>query len=324
MWIAKRLAGYAFAAERNCLHEITKQVKDVVKLRGLDAGEPYVVLEGRRVELPTDTFLANLAIFKKNAYCAVHDVHYNTFYPGTPVIRVLSGSFFIQINNDCYFVYSNEPLFHAPQSDIYGKTGGSFMIEPIVKETLRELEGVEFMERGVLHNHMMKNVIDNSDELKLDKIRYKELLKVVEAKVALLEEHIKLVEQRLRERAERRVKLFSTFVISQLAVLHYFIYFNLSWDIMEPVTVVLGNFDLLAAYYFFLLKGETYSPEAWKNAIIRQRRLKECRKQGIDTEKYEELLEIRDDLKMRLGMLSKNPLIVLETLERPFKIVDTR
>ena len=94
MWIAKRLAGYAFAAERNCLHEITKQVKDVVKLRGLDAGEPYVVLEGRRVELPTDTFLANLAIFKKNAYCAVHDVHYNTFYPGTPVIRVLSGSFF--------------------------------------------------------------------------------------------------------------------------------------------------------------------------------------------------------------------------------------
>ena len=66
---------------------------------------------------------------------------------------------------------------------IYGKTGGSFMIEPIVKETLRELEGVEFMERGVLHNHMMKNVIDNSDELKLDKIRYKELLKVVEAKV---------------------------------------------------------------------------------------------------------------------------------------------
>lgn len=134
---------------------------------------------------------------------------------------------------------------------------------------------------------MMKNVIDNSDELKLDKIRYKELLKVVEAKIALLEEHIKIVEQRLKEKAEKRVKLFSTFIISQLAILHYFIYFNLSWDIMEPVTVILGNFDLFTAYYFFLLKGESYSPEAWKNAIIKQRRLKECRKQGIETEKYE-------------------------------------
>lgn len=37
MWIAKQMARYAFAAERNCLHEITKQVKDVVKLRGMDA-----------------------------------------------------------------------------------------------------------------------------------------------------------------------------------------------------------------------------------------------------------------------------------------------
>lgn len=139
MWIAKQLTRYAFAAERNCLHEITKQVKDVVKLRGMDASEPYVMIDGNKVELPTDTFLANLSIFKKNAYCAIHDVHYNTFYPGTPVIRVLSESFFVQINNDCYYVYSNEPLFHAPQSAIYSKTGGSYMIEPIVKETLREL-----------------------------------------------------------------------------------------------------------------------------------------------------------------------------------------
>ena len=40
--------------------------------------------------------------------------------------------------------------------------------------------------------------------------------------------------------------------------------------------------------------------------------------------KYEELIEIRDDLKLRLGLLSKNPLVVLETVQKPFKLIDTR
>jgi hypothetical protein len=120
------------------------------------------------------------------------------------------------------------------------------------------------------------------------------------------------------------VKLFSTFIFAQVAFLHYFIYFNLSWDIMEPVTVILGNFDILVAYYFFLLKGQNYSPEVWKNSIIASKRLKHLEKEGVDVRKYEELLEIRDDLKMRLGLLSKNPLIVLENAQKPFKMVDTR
>jgi hypothetical protein len=56
------------------------------------------------------------------------------------------------------------------------------------------------------------------------------------------------------------VKLFTSVLIAQAAALHYFIYFNLSWDIMEPVTVILGNFDLFFAYYFFLIKGRQFSP----------------------------------------------------------------
>lgn len=133
-----------------------------------------------------------------------------------------------------------------------------------------------------------------------------------------------MIEERLKVKAEKRVKLFSTFIFAQVAILHYFIYFNLSWDIMEPVTVILANFDILVAYYFFLLKGQNYSPETWKNSIIASKRLKYLEKEGVDVRKYEELVEIRDDLKMRLGLLSKNPLIVLETVQKPFKMIDTR
>lgn len=45
---------------------------------------------------------------------------------------------------------------------------------------------------------MMKNVVDGSDNIKLDKLRYKELLKVVEAKIESIDESIRAIEQKLR------------------------------------------------------------------------------------------------------------------------------
>lgn len=45
---------------------------------------------------------------------------------------------------------------------------------------------------------MMKNVVDGSDNIKLDKLRYKELLKVVMAKIAAFDESIRIIEQRLK------------------------------------------------------------------------------------------------------------------------------
>jgi hypothetical protein len=311
MWIAKQIARYGNLFEKSHLHSITKQVKDVLRVRGLLENAPYIVLEGNRVDLPSDTFLANVSLLKEHQYCQFYDVHYNRFYLGTPLLRIISESFFIQLGQALYYVHTNEPLMRPARSPIFARTDGSYILEPIVSETLRELEGTEGIERGVLHNHMIKNVIDNSDEIKLDRLRYKELLKVVEGKLAVFEDHIRIVEQGLREKAERRVRLFSSFMVAQVAVLHYFIYFNLSWDIMEPVTVILGNFDLLVAYYFFLLRGRPYSPENWKESIVQHRRLKHLERQGVDTAKYEELLDIRDDFKMRLGLLSKNPLAVL-------------
>lgn len=50
-------------------------------------------------------------------------------------------------------------------------------------------------------------------------------------------------------------------MIAQYAVMHYLIYYHLSWDIMEPITVILSNLDLLVGYYFFVLKGKEYSLE---------------------------------------------------------------
>jgi hypothetical protein len=94
----------------------------------------------------------------------------------------------------------------------------------------------------------------------------------------------------LAEKAKKRVKWFTSFIIAELALLHYFIYFNLSWDVMEPITVILANVDLMAAYWFFIVKGSPYSPKNWENLILQKRRNKYLSKHGIDVRKYEEYL----------------------------------
>jgi hypothetical protein len=79
-----------------------------------------------------------------------------------------------------------------------------------------------------------------------------------------MEVSIREAEEKLQQTTKRRVKWFTNFIIAEVAILHYFIYFNLSWDIMEPVTVLLANIDIMAAYWFFILKGKTFSPEGWQ------------------------------------------------------------
>lgn len=59
---------------------------------------------------------------------------------------------------------------------------------------------------------------------------------------------------------------------------------------MEPVTVLLGNIDLLVAYWFFILKGRTFTPEGWQQQILAQKKHRHLLKSGIDVRKYEDYL----------------------------------
>jgi len=118
-------------------------------------------------------------------------------------------------------------------------------------------------------------------------------LKIVDKKIHDIELDILAVENQLNEKAKRRVRWFTNFIIAEIALLHYFIYFNLSWDVMEPVTVILANLDLMAGYWFFIWKGTPFSPLNWQNLILQKKKNKHLSRHGIDVRKYEEYLEIR-------------------------------
>ena len=89
------------------------------------------------------------------------------------------------------------------------------------------------------------------------------------------------------KKASKRVRWFTNFLLAQYGILHYFIYFHLSWDIIEPITCVLANVDLFVAYYFFILKGRDYSLQEIRQSYMKERKFSSLRKNGVDVDKYQ-------------------------------------
>lgn len=56
---------------------------------------------------------------------------------------------------------------------------------------------------------------------------------------------------------------------------------------MEPITVLIGNIDLMAAYWFFIVKGSPYSPKNWQSLILQKQKNNYLSKHGINVQKYE-------------------------------------
>lgn len=108
-WVLKCAVSY----KREWLYQIPHKVRDVVRLRN-SKGIPYVLIEGKKVELPIDTFVGNIRVPDVNSFLKFYDCEFNTFYNSTPVIRVISHSFFVQIQEDMFFVLNNDPIVKAP------------------------------------------------------------------------------------------------------------------------------------------------------------------------------------------------------------------
>lgn len=102
----------------------------------------------------------------------------------------------------------------------------------------------------------------------------------------MFDEEIKQVMQKLEKRSDRMLRYFTNFLIGQYAIVHFFIYFHLSWDIMEPITIILMNFDLFVAYYFFILKGRSWSLEGIQRSFMDRNKSSILRKHGVNMKKY--------------------------------------
>lgn len=68
--------------------------------------------------------------------------------------------------------------------------------------------------------------------------------------------------------------------------MHYYIYHHLSWDVMEPVTVIFANVDLFVGYFFFVLSGRDWTYGQLHGSFFDASKAKKLKKFGIKVEKY--------------------------------------
>ena len=83
---------------------------------------------------------------------------------------------------------NQDPLLKSPESPYFQATGASANLEPLLKETMKSLQGNNPIQKDTLINTLLKDVMAQSLEQKLEKKMFKELLKVVEKKIDVLEE----------------------------------------------------------------------------------------------------------------------------------------
>ena len=76
------------------------------------------------------------------------------------------------------------------------------------------------------------------------------------------------VTQYYEKKGKRRVNYFLAFLTAQIALIQYGTYVAFSWDIIEPITCLLGVIDLIIAYRFWLKTEKDYSFEEMKNHYV--------------------------------------------------------
>ena len=128
---------------------------------------------------------------------------------------------------------------------------------------------------------------------------------------------------KVEKKSSKMVRRFTNFMLMQYGLVHYLIYFRYSWDILEPITCILGNCDLLFAYYFFIVKGRDWSLGEMHSRYFEDRKFTNLRKYGVDVDKYQEMLEIKEYLEFRLALLSKSPNKLYRRLTKPIKLLNT-
>eukprot|EP00879_Flechtneria_rotunda_P022154 GHRR01023377.1.p1 GENE.GHRR01023377.1~~GHRR01023377.1.p1 ORF type:complete len:142 (+),score=44.97 GHRR01023377.1:905-1330(+) len=81
----------------------------------------------------------------------------------------------------------------------------------------------------------------------------------------------------------------------QLVVFTYLTYWELSWDVMEPIAYILGlTYSLLAYMYFLATRGSYFDYGPFQEYWTQRQLEKKMTEKGFDLEKYQHLMRTRE------------------------------
>jgi hypothetical protein len=89
------------------------------------------------------------------------------------MIAILRGSFYVKMFETMYYVANNEKFVKQSFNSEYIATDASPDLEPVVRSTLDELSEIDSLSPKDLKTILIKNIMDQSLQIKIEKIRIK-------------------------------------------------------------------------------------------------------------------------------------------------------
>eukprot|EP01017_Pseudomicrothorax_dubius_P007847 TRINITY_DN12506_c0_g1_i1.p2 TRINITY_DN12506_c0_g1~~TRINITY_DN12506_c0_g1_i1.p2 ORF type:complete len:376 (+),score=93.56 TRINITY_DN12506_c0_g1_i1:23-1129(+) len=298
-------------------------INDVVMLISDEEGS-FINLSDRTLPLPNQGTLFHVKSALHKAYPDLRTIRVYSdslveYSDSTPMAAVLNDDFYLRLNdNEMYSVLLavNASVFYdmqrynldeIPLNQVCRKLGQSSMdtavITKFLAKSLRYVESATANENTVTRDELRylleKAMMSIASERRSGSEVLLKKKEVLTKKLALLLENKTEADRILAAKGRRKVKLLATAMFIQMALVQYGTYVAFSWDIMEPLTCLLGIFDLFVAYSFWLWTDMPYSLEAVQQRFIERNRTRVYRRQRVETEEILQCREMLDYLERK-------------------------
>mmetsp|Transcript_23544 Transcript_23544/g.27274 ORF Transcript_23544/g.27274 Transcript_23544/m.27274 type:complete len:368 (-) Transcript_23544:14-1117(-) len=300
-----------YFTQRATYLQSTVKYNDIVKLYHDEQGF-FLNLPGRTLVIDPTSPVSNLAAKAKMTYSdivefKIFDEKFTEFGIMTPMQIVMNGDFQLKINNEWYSVLTSteDPLFEVEPASTYNYHSVYALCQKVGLSQRQSVVLGSFAGQLIegIHKHLSKEIdkkfviMITQKTLLNSALRAKSTIADIETKISFLreklaryEEHQKALDTKLENKARRRLKWFFGWIFTQIVLLQYGTYSAFNWDIMEPITCLLGILDLIIAYSFWLMTNKGYSYGMISRNYQEKHKARFAQKDELD---LEEITQIR-------------------------------
>ena len=293
-----------------CSHE---PVADIVKLYEDPKGN-FINIPGRSLSLDPHMALQNFTATTKSQHQDVIEVRafdsrYIEYANTTPMKVVMENDFILKLNNDWYNVLTDtkEPLFEIEPTSSYQDHSmfnlcqnvglsqrQSVILGSFTSQILDNLQKhmSSQVDRRYINMLIKKSLLNMALEAKSNVADLDARISFLKDKLSKYEEVQKITDQKLEKKSKRRVRLFFSWIFTQILLVQYGTYVAFNWDVMEPITCLLGVSDLIIAYSFWLFTNTNFSYENMKRNYVEKYKSRFAKADELDLEEIDEIKQM--------------------------------
>ncbi|KAM3145462.1 hypothetical protein pb186bvf_002506 [Paramecium bursaria] len=279
-------------------HFSTYPFQDIFKLRkvtpneegyeGSDEKTFYFYFQSQKIQFESNQSVLELCynIQKQISDVTSVSVHYNVgnhqyqYAAATPLFLVIQEDMVIRLNQNENYVVLNEvdkppiidttteyPITQHPIQEYFADVAVTSrtrtVLSHFIQKMLNEIEKnqAQQYDKNILNLIVKKVILKLGNNSKAQKALIEQEISFLRQKEVRLSALKREAEKELEQKHQTQLQKIYFYLISQIIFTQYGTYWVWGWGVMEPITYMIGIFDLIIAYIFWMRTTKAYSFE---------------------------------------------------------------